>query len=258
VAKNPPPPAGAVAARALLLQTPSRPDGRSFCAEALAEVQTRVARGERCIAVFDIDNTVVDTRPRTVAAARAFGEQYGITRLAEASLADVGVDGRSTCRRLGLGPGALTDAFQTFWMEWFWQPESFALDTGVAETIDLARAARDAGAEVYFLTGRVEALAAVTLEELRGLAAFGLPPVDAAHLVCKPNLDIRTSEMKDAWLQQRLDEGCHVAFFITEGERDIAHIRKRQPELACVLCAFPVDTDVTRVPADTPCFSLDG
>jgi hypothetical protein len=242
--------------QAVLLQASSRVDGRAFCAAALEEVRARVARGERCLAVFDIDNTLVDTRPRTVAAARAFGKRYGVKRLAEATLADVGVDGRSTCLRMGLGPGALTDAFHAFWLEEFWKPESFARDLPIPEVVALARAAADAGAEVCCVTGRIATLAETTRKELGRLEASGLPPVPAERLVCKPSLDVRTTEAKDAWLRERRAEGAHIAFFITEGERDINQLKQRQPELPCVLVEFPVGNDASRVPADTPCFPL--
>ncbi len=249
-----PPPPGTCTLAELRLPPPPTTDGRRFCAEVLAEIRARTQRGERCQVVFDIDNTLVDTRWRTVEAAHRFGERHDVPRLRALTLDEAGVDGRATCLGLGFGPGALTDTFHAFWSSFFWNPAAFGFDQPIAEVVALAREASAAGAEVFYLTGRIAALKPATLAQLERL---GLPNADAAHLACKPSLEQRTPRFKELWLREALAGGAHLGFFFSEGSRDLAHLRATLGPLPLVRLDFPVDTPGVRPPADAPVFALD-
>jgi phosphoglycolate phosphatase-like HAD superfamily hydrolase len=216
-------------------------DARPFLRQALAEIAARARRGEPVCVVFDIDNTLADTRPRTAAAAHGFAglaATVAARPLAHVAARDVGIDGRETCTLLGIRDRATVSRFQVYWRECFWRPQSFRLDRPIPETIRLARRAKRAGAEVFYLTGRVEQLRRTTLTELR---RFGLPDVDDQHLLCKSAERRATPPYKASMLRGLLRAGQHVAWFISEGRRDIAHLQRTVPAVPCVRYDFPLD-----------------
>jgi hypothetical protein len=168
----------------------------------------------------------------------------------------VQLDGRSTCQALGLGEGPLTDSFDAFWQRYFWDGAHFEDDTAIATTGDIARAAKEAGAEVFYLTGRIDSLHAATVAELKRL---GLPDSDRpAHVLNKastPLADgrpIRTDEFKAREMRRLVASGVHVGFFVTEGKHDIGRLQADVPEVQCVRLDSPLDDTSQPVRADTP------
>jgi len=206
-------------------------DGRAWCTATLRRVRAWTRRGERTRIAFDIDNTLVDTRARTLAIARRFDARRGTRHFERLTLAGVGLDAVETCRALGLGAGP-TAEFDEVWRREFWESRNFRHDQPLARTIALARRASDAGADVVYLTGRIEALAEASRRQLR---ALGLPGADAAHVVCKPSLAVRTAPFKAARLGGWLEDGWRVGFFFTEGRSDVSHVQATLPQLDCVL-----------------------
>jgi hypothetical protein len=187
----------------------------------------RLARGRTSgIVVFDIDNTLVDTRSRTRAAARAFAAEHPwASRLARLSLQEIGRDGRETALVAGLGEKR-SEEFHRFWNRFFWRPSSLVHDTPLASTIALARKAKASGAEVYYLTGRVEALKAGTL---RQLVSLGLPDADRAHVLCKPRVGVSTMDFKRDSLLRLAGSGRRIGWYMTDSRREIASLPKVAP-----------------------------
>ncbi|HOU90461.1 MAG TPA: hypothetical protein PLU22_05415 [Polyangiaceae bacterium] len=205
--------------------------------------------GGACV-VSDIDNTVADTRHRTLAVARAFDAERGSHHFDSLTLERVGLDGRSTAQRLGLSP-AVAAAFQAFWASdrGFWCGARFASDRPIEPVAALLRRAQARGFGVVWLTGRIEALREPTA---RWLAAAGLP---AGELVCKPNLGVRTAPFKIEILRA-LRARRRVAFFMTESAGDIAQVQAALPDLGCVLVDFP-DREPIGVRPDTVLLGID-
>lgn len=231
-------------------------DGAAFMAERLAWCVARRdrGRGPSALAVFDLDNTLFDTRWRTLAAARAFDAARGEGRFEALELeppapAHVRRDGRATAAQAALGPlpGDVVEAFARYWGDYFWRPASLALDQPIAAVVAHAVAAREAGAELRFLTGRVEGLRAATRE---ALARVGLDASDAA-LACKPDLATRTapwkSEVLAAWSRE-----APLAWYLSEGRRDLARIQADVPVVPCVLLDCSFEDPALRLAPETP------
>ena len=238
---------GASFKKAHLQRKAPRPvDGAAFCDAAINRIARRTARGKRTCVVFDIDNTLVDTRQRTRAAARAFGAKArGRVRLSRLSLGDVGYDGLQTATRQGYKKRT-AGAFQQYWRGFFWNSRNFKHDAAIPSTVDIARRAKAAGAEVFYLTGRIDKFHQGTVSQLRRLA---LPDADKAHVICKPSTVYHipgkepgftpTAPFKVKRLQQLRRKGFHVGLFLSDAATDIAAVQQRTP-ISCVKIDFPV------------------
>lgn len=218
--------------------------GQRLCRRALRRIARDTRRGRKVCVVFDIDNTLVDTRHRTLAALRAFAStDPAFAALSRAPLSKVRYDGASTAAAVGL-TGSQAASFDRFWQRFFWQPENFRHDLPIAQTTRLARQAKAAGAEVYYLTGRVAALGKGTLTQL---AALGLPDADAKHVLCKSEVGVRTGAFKRQELSRLRREGHRIGFFLSDAKSDLAAVADLR--LPGVLVDFPVG------PKDAPALS---
>ncbi len=230
------------------------PDGVRFCRDALARWQARPAaekRQHRPCVVFDVDNTLVDKRPTTRGAALRFGRAFGLKSLASLSSHQMGWDGLGTANRAGLD-AATRGRFQRYWSAFFWNPRRFVkLDRPIDKTIALAHAAKAAGCEVYYLTGRYDTLKPATIAQL---AKHGLPDADARHVRCKPQgMDtgsFKITEMK------RIQRRGPVLWFASDAHSDIAAIQ-RANKIPCLLVDFPVKPPtLPRIDPRTPTIKI--
>ena len=219
----------------------------AFCDAAMARISRRTAQGKRTCVVLDVDNTLVDTRARTRAAAQSFARKNpGFARLGQLKLNRVGYNGQQTAAALGYG-APKTRRFQSYWERYFWNPKNFRHDKPIAPTVDLARRAKAAGAEVYYLTGRVDRFKAGTISQLKRL---GLPDVDQTHVMCKPSkplmvkpngerVFVPTAPFKLGRVKQ-LHRRQPVALFLSDSAADIAAMQRGARSVACVMVDFPV------------------
>lgn len=245
LAPGPQPSTTEVSRSRLDVQTRPPPDGHRFARERLAEIAALTRLGVPAAVVFDLDNTVFDTRHRTLSAGRAFDEAKGTRFFADVEVDVMGVDGHATATALGLEDPHHAD-FVAFWDIHFWTPEHLAHDEPIAEMVALVRAAQEAGADVTFLTGRVQTFHAASLEQLR---AAGLD-VTADDVVCKPDLSVRTGPFKSAWLEQVQARGVEIGFFVTEGVRDLTHLEGALPGLPLLRldCSFEDGSGLRHLP----------
>jgi len=201
----------------------------------LAQQLDALAPGD--IVVFDLDNTLFDTRPRTLAAATDFDARNVSDWFTALALPMVGHDGRATARNPALPPPPepVVDAFALHWDDYFWRPESLAFDTPLHAVVGWAVAAKARGLDVRYLTGRVAYLAAASHE---ALCRIGLEPAPGA-LLCKPDLSFRTGPWKCDVLATWRRE-ARIGWFVTEGRRDLACLQAAVPDLPRVLldCSF--------------------
>ncbi|MFO0746515.1 MAG: hypothetical protein U1F43_12695 [Myxococcota bacterium] len=224
-------------------------DGGDFLEARLGWLVERRASGARTMVVFDLDNTIFDTRPRTLAVARAFDAERGSHWFDRLGPGDVRHDGRATASQAALGPVPpdVVDAFASYWEDAFWRPESFAADLPIACMVAWARAARAVGAELRFLTGRIAALHAVSLAALERIG-LGVP---APALACKPDLATRTAPWKCAVLAEWAREAA-IGWFVTEGRRDTARVQAELPAMPCVLLDCSFESPAHAIAAGTP------
>ncbi|MCA9550079.1 MAG: hypothetical protein KC933_08595 [Myxococcales bacterium] len=199
-----------------------RVDARAHCARVLEHIQ-RVRRAHPshpCAVVFDLDNTLFDTRARTLYALRRFDAEHGTAHFAGLSVDDVGWSGKETCGRLGLDP-ELTARVHELWDRVFWSGDAFAQDLVMLPLFELAWAAKEAGAEVRYLTGRIDDLAAASLEQL---VQAGLPDARPECLFCKPSLETRTGPFKAEKLAEWMDAGHFVGWFATDNRAEVEDV----------------------------------
>lgn len=222
---------------ALQLRERARIDGTQYLRKALLDAAARVGRGEPVTVVFDLDNTLFDTRARTLAIARRFDTAQGTGWCDALTLDEVKLDAAATAAALGppAPPAAWREAFARYWAEEFWTPANLVYDAPMEATLRWAREAQAAGVTVRYLTGRTTPFHEASVTQLR---AAGLE-VDLTDVVCKPSVDVATAPFKSETLA-RWAEDTHIAWFLTEGRRDIAHIEANVAAVTTVLleCSF--------------------
>lgn len=230
---------------------PRTVDGNAFCARALADIRARAARGEKVTVVFDIDNTLSDGRTRTLAVGQAWDRQHGTHYFSGVAKERIGHDAVDTAATLGI-PADQREAWKTFWEREFWAPHSLVHDAPIADVVALVKAARAAGAEVTYLTGRIAELEPATIAQLQ---RFGLPQVDAEHVVTKPDLSVKTTAWRTGWLAQQPPGS--IGLFVTESRRDLGDAQSKVAGLPAVLLDSPFGGDHAVRP-DTPIFRARG
>jgi beta-phosphoglucomutase-like phosphatase (HAD superfamily) len=164
-------------------------------AEAIVRARAAAPTG---IAVFDLDSTLLDNRPRQARIAQDYGRTVGLPILLgarpehwrswdlEAGLAAVGIPG--TLARRHRGP------FRRFWAERFFTSAYCILDVPVPGAPAFVRAVAAAGARIAYVTGRPSRMEDGTLDVLRR-HGFPLPDGVRTRLLMKPGDDLGD----DAW-----------------------------------------------------------
>lgn len=226
----------------------------------LDEIAQLCASGQTVRCVFDLDNTLFDTRFRTLHAAKEFDRLNGshwFDGLSEATIDQVGFDGRATAAAAGLPP-AVVEAFAGFWKRSFWTPANLAHDRPIAASFELVRAAQQAGAKIAFLTGRAEswhdpnsgAPTGFRADTCAQLERAGIDLADC-ELVLKPRPQDSTPHFKEALLRGWQAQGP-IGFFVTEGKIDLAHIAPRLPEAHCFMLGCSIEPNHAVVPPHVP------
>ncbi len=221
-----------------------RIDGNRFCDNVLSEIRRRVRLdpNTRAVVVFDLDNTLFDTRCRTLAVLRAFDAEHQTSYFSRLTISEIGWDGGVTAKALGLSE-SVAAAVHTFWDQHFWSGSFFEHDQVMPALADLAQQAQAAGAQVYYLSGRIDALRGPSRAQI---LAAGLPLNSEEHLVLKPDLGTRTSPFKADWLLNLEESGAFVGWFATDSRREIEDMirlegaRQGQSDLPCVHVEHPL------------------
>lgn len=197
-------------------------DGPKILAKRLDEIERLVNSGETVRCVFDLDNTLFDTRGRTLHALQVFDADNGTTYAQGLTNADMHDDGRKTAIAMKL-PDDVVEAIGKVWDREFWDPKNLVHDGLMASMIDVAKEAQKRGAEIVFLTGRTEDHG-FRPHTMAQLARAGLACPEGG-LLLKPSLDFRTAPYKEQEMR-RLADAATIGFFLTEGRRDMDHLTK--------------------------------
>lgn len=210
----------------------------SILLAALARARAAAPRG---VAVFDLDSTLLDNRPRQARILREYGAHAGLPALAGASpghwrswdLADA-------MRAAGLTPLEVARHLlpaRRFWGDRFFTSEYCLEDVPLPGAPAFVREVAAAGAQVAYVTGRPVRMEAGTLAVLRR-AAF--PPPDGARvlLLMKPDAPLGDDEWKALAAARVAARGPVVAAF----DNEPAHVNGYALAWPDALCVH-LDTD---------------
>ncbi|MEZ4223046.1 MAG: HAD family hydrolase [Polyangiaceae bacterium] len=193
-------------------------------AALLSAALERIAKtqGERApVAVFDLDGTLVDNRPRTSAILHELAEKWSSTHPREADILrtirygelDYLLEGN--LRGAGIGEDGLIAEAIDYWRSRFFFDECMRHDVALDGALSFVRACHDAGAIVVYFTGRdLPNMALGTLASLRDLGfPIGVP---GTELVLKPNAEISDADFKRDFTPKLGRRGVLTAAFDNE------------------------------------------
>lgn len=145
--------------------------------------------------IFDVDDTLFRTAPRSLAIVRewlatAAGSPYATTAGA-LDLPHVGYGIEPALADLGVPPAGIAAA-RAFWAERFFSSDYLYMDTPYEGAVAYVRALREAGVVVVYLTGRWEGMRAATATALQDAGFPWDEDARSTRLVTKP-----TAEMDD-------------------------------------------------------------
>lgn len=176
--------------------------------------------GARGLAVFDLDSTLLNNRPRQALIMREFAAEHGVPELREARAEHwEGWDARVAMANAGVPADRIEELFgpfRAYWHERFFTSAYCRVDVPVAGAVAYAGRVAASGARVRYVTGRHEEMRAGTLESFEA-AGFPLPSDDGAvDLMMKPTLEETDDAYKARTHAALRDEGEVVLVFDNE------------------------------------------
>jgi beta-phosphoglucomutase-like phosphatase (HAD superfamily) len=173
------------------------------------------------VVVFDLDGTLVDNRPRTLAILREFAAQHRdrdadvAQRLENAGLSDLSYLLTDSLERLGIHRTDLVAELEAFWRDRFFADPHLSHDVALSGARDFAHACYAAGAVLVYLTGRdLPLMGTGTFQSLRDL---GFPiGVAGTELVLKPDAAMPDEAFKRLTAPELARVGHVVAAFDNE------------------------------------------
>jgi hypothetical protein len=216
-----------MAARLIMTQRPKdrltiAGNVQSIPMSVLAELLDRVraARGHRPVVVFDLDSTLFSTQERNHAILQEFAEHIGAPgdlRAAARALqpCDMGWNVVDDLKRRGFRHAPTLARLGTFWRHRFFTDDYLRHDQPLPGAVEYVNAVRDAGATVYYLTGRDEP--GMGRGTRASLEAHGFPLEGAdVFLRLKPSFDEADIVFKRRVLAELHAIGAVVAAFENE------------------------------------------
>jgi hypothetical protein len=209
------------AARPLYVRLP--PPRRRTLFERIIVRCERATGSATPVVVLDLDGTLLDNRPRTLAIFQELADAWGGTepqiaaRLRAASASELAYHVSDSLGRLGITREDLVKRAFEFWRERFFADAHLRHDVEVPGASAFARACYDRGATLVYLTGRDLPLMGVgTFKSLRDR---GFPiGVAGTELVLKPRADMPDAEFKAYEAPKLARVGGVVAAFDNEPE----------------------------------------
>jgi predicted secreted acid phosphatase len=179
--------------------------------------RARQANG-RGVVVFDLDSTLLDNRPRQARILREFGLKIGLAPLARTRPEDwQDWDIKRAMRNAGLEPveiDRVAEQAKQFWRERFFTSEYCVDDEAVPGAARFVTAARAAGAQITYCTGRHEAMRAGSVACFERL---GFPvPGAGVHLLMKPTFELSDDDWKETAYGRLRELGTVLAAFDNE------------------------------------------
>lgn len=163
-------------------------------------LETARRHGRRGVAVFDLDSTLFDNKPRQARILREFGEAMGIVELTrlQAEHFVSGWDMKAAMREVGLTDDRIAGFFheaRAFWKERFFTSPYCTDDRPIAGAAEFVWAVHEAGATVAYCTGRHEPMREGSVASLQ-LRGFPVPEAERTTLIMKPTFEITDDDFK--------------------------------------------------------------
>jgi beta-phosphoglucomutase-like phosphatase (HAD superfamily) len=173
------------------------------------------------VVVFDLDGTLMDNRPRTLAILREFADRCRTRdaalaeRLEKAQMAELEYLLSDSLERMGAHRHSLVEEMHAFWRDRFFADPHLVHDVAVPGAVDFTRACHEAGALLIYLTGRdLPMMGTGTFQSLRDLGfPIGLP---GTELVLKPDAAMADEAFKRGMAPQLARLGHVIAAFDNE------------------------------------------
>lgn len=217
----------------------ARPEAQErILLEALARARAVAPRG---VAVFDLDSTLLDNRPRQARIAQDYGRVAGLPVLLAARPEHWrGWDLEAALVAAGLAPPEARrhrSAFRRFWAERFFTSAYCRLDVPLPGAPGFVRATAAAGARLAYVTGRPSWMEDGTLDVLRRHA---FPPPDGvrARLLMKPGDELGDAE----WKARARAEVDRLGPVVLAFDNEPAHVNDYARAWPRALCVH-LDTD---------------
>jgi hypothetical protein len=173
------------------------------------------------LVVFDLDGTLLDNRPRSVAIMHELAAKWETDNPEEAELlreADAETLAylfEDNLRALGVRDSRLLDEALTFWKDRFFTDDFLLHDQPVDGAVKYAVQCWEAGATLVYFTGRD--LPNMALGSLASLRDLGFPiGVPGTQLVLKPDAQLGDDEFKRDYMPALRRSGHLVAAFDNE------------------------------------------
>jgi hypothetical protein len=225
----------------------SRPDAHLPVSSAREVLDAMLARAKsspgRAWVALDLDGTLFDNRPRTLAILQAFGmsKRHEVPELgsaiAQLGIHDLQYSPAAAVHKLGLPQAQLPDQFMAFWRERFFTNAWQAVDTVEPGAVAFAHALVDAGVGVVYLTGRDRP--GMMGGVLQSLDMHGFPLMTAqTQVVLKPSFAMADVEFKRGALAELGKNGPVVG--LVDNEPPIVNMAlETVPDLVSVRICRP-------------------
>ena len=184
---------------------PVLPMASAFTRLSLAQQQGLMSRiVARCkgaagepspVVVFDLDGTLMDNRPRTLAILKELAQELrgeahaSAERIAAAEAEELAYLLGDSMKKLGIEHPDLVERAESFWKSRFFSDHYLQHDVAIPGSVEFARACYEAGACLVYFTGRD--LPLMGIGSFQSLRDLGFPiGVVGTELVCKPDAKI--------------------------------------------------------------------
>jgi hypothetical protein len=197
-------------------------DQSQLLRDIVERVKTERAKGgPGPVAVFDLDGTLMDNRPRSVAILKELSSRW-IASHPEAAQSVAGCQPdelayalTDSLTKLGVDHPDLVEEALQFWRERFFRDAYLVHDVALPGAPEFVREVHRAGANVVYLTGRD--LPLMGLGSWMSLRDLGFPiGVVGTELVCKPDASIHDEVFKRSIAPELSRLGNVVASFDNE------------------------------------------
>jgi hypothetical protein len=220
-------------------------DKLRILAESIARARAAAPLG---VAVFDLDSTLLDNRPRQARIVQDYGRAAGLSPLLGARpehWRGWDLEGALVCS--GLSPGEARRhrlPFRRFWAERFFTSAYCRLDVPLPGAPAFVGAVAAAGALVVYVTGRPVRMEDGTLDVL---ARFGFPIPDGVRtrLLMKPGDDLSD----DAWKEIACQEVGAMGPVVLAFDNEPAHVNAYARSWPAALTVH-LDTDHSPRPVE--------